>query len=59
MQLINRLLYWLPLLLVLSTSSPFWGGEDTGYMSYRRVICGEWPHMGLPGALPDWAAYDP
>lgn len=58
MQLINRLLYWLPLLLVLSTSSPFWGGEDTGYMSYRRVICGEWPHMGLPEALPDWAAYE-
>ncbi|MGJ7550686.1 carboxylate-amine ligase [Pseudomonas alloputida] len=58
MQLINRLLYWLPLLLVLSTSSPLWSGQDTGYMSYRRVICGEWPHMGLPEALPDWAAYE-
>lgn len=58
MQLINRLLYWLPLLLVLSTSSPLWAGQATGYMSYRRVICGEWPHMGLPEALPDWAAYE-
>ncbi|MHC6225624.1 carboxylate-amine ligase [Pseudomonas sp. X10] len=56
-QLINRLLYWLPLLLVLSTSSPFWGGQPTGYMSYRRVVCGEWPHMGLPEPLADWAAY--
>lgn len=58
MQLINRLLVWLPLLLVLSTSSPMWAGQQTGYMSYRRVICGEWPHMGLPEALPDWAAYE-
>lgn len=58
MQLINHLLAWLPLLLVLSTSSPLWGGERTGYMSYRRVLCGEWPHMGLPEALPDWAAYE-
>ncbi|MCO7514037.1 carboxylate-amine ligase [Pseudomonas guariconensis] len=57
MQLINRLLYWLPLLLVLSTSSPLWGGQVTGYMSYRRVISGEWPHTGLPEPLADWAAY--
>ncbi|MDF9617981.1 carboxylate-amine ligase [Pseudomonas entomophila] len=57
MQLINRVLYWLPLFLSLSTSSPLWGGQDTGYMSYRRVICGEWPHMGLPEPLADWGAY--
>lgn len=58
MQVINRVLGWLPLLLVLSTSSPLWEGQCTGYMSYRRVICGEWPHMGLPEPLPDWAAYE-
>lgn len=58
MQLINRVLGWLPLLLVLSTSSPLWAGQCTGYMSYRRVICGEWPHMGLPEPLPDWSAYE-
>ncbi|MDF0732226.1 carboxylate-amine ligase [Pseudomonas entomophila] len=57
-QLINRVLYWLPLLLVLSTSSPLWAGQVTGYMSYRRVICGEWPHMGLPEPLADWPAYE-
>ena len=57
MQLINRVLYWLPLFLLLSTSSPLWSGEVTGYRSYRRVICGEWPYMGLPEALPDWNAY--
>ena len=57
MQVINRVLYWLPLLLLLSTSSPLWGGQVSGYMSYRRVICGEWPHMGLPEPLVDWSAY--
>ncbi|CAG8863494.1 Putative glutamate--cysteine ligase 2 [Pseudomonas fluorescens] len=56
-QLINRVLYWTPLLLLLSTSSPLWGGQVTGYMSYRRVICSEWPHMGLPEPLTDWGAY--
>lgn len=58
MQVINRVLYWLPLLLTLSTSSAYWGGQETGYMSYRRVLCGEWPHMGLPEPLPDWRAYE-
>jgi len=58
MQLINRVLYWLPLFLALSTSSPLWTGHATGYMSYRRVICAEWPHMNLPEPLANWAAYE-
>jgi glutamate---cysteine ligase / carboxylate-amine ligase len=58
MQLINRVVGWLPLFLALSASSPLWQGQETGYMSYRRVICGEWPHMGLPEPLADWAAYE-
>lgn len=57
MQLINQVLGWLPLLLILSTSSPFWSGEATGYRSYRRVVCGEWPHMGMPEPLRDWRDY--
>ena len=57
MAVINRIRHWLPMLLMLSTSSPFWEGEDSGYYSYRRVLCGEWPRMGLPEPLADWAAY--
>lgn len=53
----NRIRQWLPLLLLLSASSPFWEGQDSGYCSYRRVLCGEWPRMGLPEPLADWAAY--
>lgn len=56
-RLINQLLPWLPLLLVLSTSSPFWEGQPTGYRSYRRVLCNEWPRMGLPERLDDWGDY--
>ncbi|TDF83930.1 carboxylate-amine ligase [Pseudomonas sp. H9] len=56
-RLINQVLPWLPLLLVLSTSSPFWEGRDTGYRSYRRVLCTEWPRMGLPQPLHDWDDY--
>lgn len=55
---INRVRGWLPLLLLLSASSPFWEGEDSGYCSYRRVLCGEWPRMGLPEPLADWADYE-
>ncbi|NNJ14849.1 carboxylate-amine ligase [Pseudomonas putida CSV86] len=53
----NRVRRWLPLLLLLSASSPFWEGQDSGYCSYRRVLCGEWPRMGLPEPLDDWAHY--
>lgn len=40
MRVINRVLYWLPLLLALSTSSTYWGGEDTGYMSTAAQCAG-------------------
>jgi len=36
--LLNQLGYFLPHLLVLSTSSPFWQGRDTGLLSYRLSV---------------------
>ncbi|QCI12518.1 carboxylate-amine ligase [Pseudomonas putida] len=58
MQLINRrLLQWLPLLQVLSTSSPFWCGKHSGYMSYRRISYREWPNADMPEPLDNWLAY--
>lgn len=47
----NRVLPWLPLLLALSASSPFWEGRRTGMASYRRTLCGLWPRMNLPEPL--------
>jgi carboxylate-amine ligase len=42
---------WLPTLLALSTNSPYWQGEDTGYASYRTVIWSRWPTSGMPPSI--------
>ena len=57
-RLMNRLIPYLPLLLALSTSSPFWCGEDGGLHSTRLAIFSEWPRNGLPDLFADQAAYD-
>ena len=57
-QLMNRLLPWLPLFLALSTSSPFWDRQPTGLMSYRQAAYDEWPRTGIPDHFEDQAAYD-
>ncbi|MCB1486732.1 MAG: carboxylate-amine ligase [Bauldia sp.] len=46
--LFNQLPYFLPHLLALSTSSPFWRGADTGLHSYRLAVWNEVPRTGLP-----------
>lgn len=57
-RVMNEVLPWVPLLLALSTSSPFWEGEDSGFMSYRQVACDEWPRMGIPEFFEDQDAFD-
>ena len=49
---------YLPLLHALSTSSPFNGGHDTGYKSFRLTMMGALPRTGLPGPLHSQAEYD-
>ncbi len=56
--LMNQLAYFLPHLLALSTSSPFWQGEDTGLSSYRLTVFDNLPRTGLPPQLNSWAAYE-
>lgn len=56
-QLINQLKYFLPHLHALSTSSPFWQGEDTGMQSYRLSVFDNMPRTGLPPRMTDWAEY--
>jgi carboxylate-amine ligase len=48
LQVMNRARSWLAPLLALSASSPYWLGEDTGYVSYRSEIWGRWPISGPP-----------
>lgn len=57
-QVMNEVLPWIPLLLALSSSSPFWDGADSGFASYRQTACDEWPRMGVPEFLEDQLAYD-
>ncbi|HEY4867393.1 MAG TPA: carboxylate-amine ligase, partial [Candidatus Dormibacteraeota bacterium] len=54
-EIMNEARYFLPHLLALSTSSPFWSGRDTGLKSYRSVIWSRFPRTGIP---PDFVSYD-
>ena len=54
----NQISYFLPHLLAMSASSPYWQGEDTGLASYRLTIFDNLPRTGLPPRLADWSAYD-
>jgi carboxylate-amine ligase len=46
--LMNQFSYFLPHLLALSCSSPFWEGEQTGFKSFRLSIFSTLPRTGLP-----------
>jgi carboxylate-amine ligase len=54
----NRSRPWLPVLLALSASSPFWEGEDTGFASYRTILFRRWPTAGAPHWFSGRAEYD-
>ena len=56
--LMTRLLRYLPLFLALSASSPFWQGQNTGLMAYRSSVWGELPRTGLPDLFRDDAEYE-
>jgi len=55
--LMNQLTYFLPHLLALSCSSPFWEGERTGLMSFRLMIFNGVPRTGLPERFDSWSEY--
>lgn len=55
--LLNQASYFLPHLLALSTSSPFWRGVDTGLKSYRISVFKELPRTGLPQKFESWGEY--
>ncbi len=55
--ILNQLSYFLPHLLALSCSSPFWEGERTGLMSFRLMIFNGLPRTGLPPQFSSWSEY--
>jgi carboxylate-amine ligase len=56
--LMNQARYFLPHLLALSTSSPFWMGRDTGLKSYRTTIFRRFPRTGVPDHFNSWSEYE-
>src|SRR5918993_551640 len=57
-ELLNEARYFLPHLLALSTSSPFWQGRDTGLKSYRTTVFRRFPRSGIPDEFNSWSEYE-
>ncbi len=55
---IDRVRPWAPLLLAISTNSPFWHGRDTGFASWRFQVWNMWPSAGPKELFGDLATYD-
>jgi carboxylate-amine ligase len=56
-EIMNEARYFLPHLLALSTSSPFWLGRFTGLKSYRTVVWQQFPRTGIPNTFDSWSDY--
>ena len=56
--LMDQVKYFLPHLLALSTSSPFWHGVDTGLKSYRLTVFDAMPRTGVPERFDSWGEYE-
>jgi len=53
----DRIMRYLPLLLSLSSNSPFWEGRNTGLHSNRSKIMEGLPTAGLPHQMRNWSEY--
>ncbi|MEM8776474.1 MAG: carboxylate-amine ligase [Pseudomonadota bacterium] len=56
--LMSQLTYFLPHLLALSCSSPYWQGRDTGLESYRLTVFDNLPRTGLPPKMESYAEFE-
>jgi carboxylate-amine ligase len=56
--LMNMVRYFVPHLLALSTSSPFWMGRNTGLKSFRTTVFRRFPRTGVPEHFDSWSAYE-
>src|SRR5438105_2192145 len=50
--------YFMPHVLCLAASSPFWEGRNTGLRSYRSIIFRHFPRSGIPPMFGSWAELD-
>jgi carboxylate-amine ligase len=52
--IMKRLRTYLPLLLAMSASSPFWWGHDSGYACYRQRVLAATRSYGIPAVFENW-----
>ncbi len=55
---IDRIRPWLPVLVALSSNSPYWHGNDSLYSSYRNRVWGRWPMAGPTEIFGSAEAYE-
>ncbi len=58
MALANQVRYFLPHILALSTSSPFWLGRASGLKSTRSEIFKRFPRTGIPGRFESHKSFE-
>jgi carboxylate-amine ligase len=54
----NGMRVHVPVLLALSSNSPFWRGDQTGLQSTRTPIFRQFPRVGMPPAYKDWEDWE-
>ena len=57
-QVSNHLRPWLPTLLALTANSPIYLDQDTGFASWRWLMCSRWPSSGPPPYFESAEHYD-
>ncbi len=57
-EVMNEARYFLPHLLAISTSSPFWLTRVTGLKSYRQIIWQRFPRTGIPPEFTSWDEFE-
>jgi glutamate---cysteine ligase / carboxylate-amine ligase len=57
-QIMNQARYFLPHIYALSTNSPFWLGQNTGFKAYRHNIFERFPRTGIPDAFESLLEYE-
>jgi len=57
-ELMNVVRYFLPHILALSTSSPFWMGRRTGFKSYRSAVFSNFPRTGIPPSFTSYSEFE-
>jgi carboxylate-amine ligase len=55
--IMNAVRYFLPHVFSMSTNSPFWLGQNTGWKSFRAKIFERFPRTGIPDYFGSWSEY--